>query len=88
LRKAIDNRVDDRVVWRRDKKGFVTPQKEWKNELSKELSEYIHSVKIPEFIDKDYIIEQTDMQLNSSSDLSTYWKMISIIKWIDINNIL
>ena len=87
LRKSIENKVNDKVVWRKDKKGFVTPQGEWKNNLRKELIEYIEKSNVPEFIDKDFLISQTNKDIKNATELSEYWKMISIVKWIDIFNI-
>ena len=39
LRKTLEDKVPDSIVWRKDKKGFNTPQEKWfRNELKKEIN--------------------------------------------------
>ncbi|HAO46167.1 MAG TPA: asparagine synthase (glutamine-hydrolyzing) [Chitinophagaceae bacterium] len=43
LRKSMDKKLPDEIVWRKEKVGFETPQKSWMQE--KALQEYIHESK-------------------------------------------
>lgn len=43
LRKAMDKKLPDEIVWRKEKIGFETPQKNWMQEPA--LQEYIHEAK-------------------------------------------
>jgi asparagine synthase (glutamine-hydrolysing) len=43
MRKAMDKKLPDEIVWRKEKIGFETPQKAWMEEPV--LQEYIHEAK-------------------------------------------
>lgn len=43
LRKAMDKKLPDEIVWRKEKVGFETPQKNWMQQPA--LQEYIHEAK-------------------------------------------
>ena len=43
LRKAMDKKLPDEIVWRKDKVGFEPPQKQWMQDTT--LQEYIHEAK-------------------------------------------
>ncbi len=84
LRKTAEPILDKEVVWRKYKMGFLTPQKEWKTRSQKELDSFVNESEIPKFIDKDYLVKLNSADLNDSSHLSEFWKMISFLKWIKV----
>ena len=44
LRRSLDKKLPDEVVWRKDKKGFSNPQEQWmKEELKDFFKDYISS---------------------------------------------
>ncbi len=43
LRKAMDKKLPDEIVWRKDKVGYEPPQKQWME--NKTLQEYVHEAK-------------------------------------------
>lgn len=43
LRKAMEKKLPDEIVWRKDKIGYEPPQQQWMNQPS--LQEYIHEAK-------------------------------------------
>ncbi|MEI8058739.1 MAG: asparagine synthase-related protein, partial [Ferruginibacter sp.] len=43
LRKTMDNKLPDSIVWRKDKVGYEPPQQQWME--NKTLQEYIHEAK-------------------------------------------
>ncbi|MEO8760848.1 MAG: asparagine synthase (glutamine-hydrolyzing) [Bacteroidia bacterium] len=84
LRKTAEPLLNKEVVWRKDKMGFLTPQKDWKQNSQKELSAFINETNIPIFLNKEYIIKLCNSDLNDSSHLSEFWKMISFLKWAEV----
>lgn len=84
LRKAVEKELPQEVVWRKDKKGFVTPQKKWKKELNSYLNDYINSANFPQVMDKKYILQLNKSDLTNSSQLSEFWKMFSFLKWNEL----
>ena len=84
LRRINVDKLPSRVVWRKDKMGFLTPQQNWKNELSAELNQYLNSCDIPDILDKQTLLTFTDLDFKgNSSKLTEYWRMISVIKWFN-----
>lgn len=83
LRKTIENKLPEKVVWRKDKKGFVTPQQEWKNEVFPTILEYIKDAEIPSILNKSYILELCQKDISSNAHLSEFWRMYSVLKWIE-----
>ncbi len=43
LRKAMDKKIPDTIVWRKDKVGYETPQQQWMEDAG--LQEYMHEAK-------------------------------------------
>ncbi len=84
LRKTAEPLLDKEVVWRKYKMGFLTPQKVWKSQAQKELDQFINDISIPDFLDKNYLIQLNNASINDSSHLSEFWKMVSFLKWADI----
>jgi asparagine synthase (glutamine-hydrolysing) len=84
LRKKAAKIIPEQITWRKDKMGFLTPQQTWKNELKNELKEFINGTPVPDFINKNYLLQLCDRDISNSSHLSEFWKMISFIKWWQI----
>lgn len=87
LRKMLNDKLDDKVVWRKDKKGFVTPQQDWKNELMKKLTEELKDSEIPSIMDRNYVLQLCDKDFSNASHLSEFWRAYSVIKWYNIFNL-
>ena len=84
LRKTAEPLLDKEVVWRKYKMGFLTPQKLWKLQSKKELDTFVNEVKMPGFLDKDYLLKLNNADINDSSHLSEFWKIVSFLKWAEI----
>ena len=84
LRKTAEPLLDKKVVWRKYKMGFLTPQKLWKLESKKKLDTFINETKMPGFLDKHYLLKLNNTDIHDSSHLSEFWKMISFLKWAEI----
>ncbi|MFO0322849.1 MAG: asparagine synthase (glutamine-hydrolyzing) [Bacteroidota bacterium] len=84
LRKTAEPILNKEIVWRKYKMGFLTPQKLWKLKSKNELSQFINDTKIPDFLNREYLIKLNDSDINDTSHLSEFWKLISFLKWLDI----
>ncbi|MDA8824351.1 asparagine synthase (glutamine-hydrolyzing) [Schleiferiaceae bacterium] len=86
LRRMMDKNIPDSIVWRKDKKGFVTPQKNWKKELDTQLSSYLQdNLSSNPFLDKTNVLAALNSENLEGSKLSEIWKLISFVKWYEIN---
>ena len=84
LRKSAEPILDKEVVWRKYKMGFLTPQKVWKLQSKNELNEFINETCIPDFLNKDYLLKLNNADINDSSHLSEFWKIVSFLKWAEV----
>lgn len=84
LRKAAQPLLPDEVVWRKYKMGFLTPQKSWKLKINSQLNSFINDSVLPPFIDKEYLLNLNKAELNDTSHLSEFWKLISFVKWAEV----
>lgn len=84
LRKTAEPVLNKEVVWRKYKMGFLTPQKLWKLQSKTELTEFINDTTIPDFLNKEYLLKLNNADLNDSSHLSEFWKIISFLKWAEV----
>jgi asparagine synthase (glutamine-hydrolysing) len=84
LRKTLDKKVPDEITWRTDKKGFVTPQKNWMQEIGKPLRDYITSSNIPTILNRKNILAALDSPTLNAAQVSEFWKAVSVIKWAEV----
>jgi len=87
LRKMLDEKLDDKVVWRKDKKGFVTPQQDWKNEVMTSLTTELKDSRMPSLMNKEYVLNLCDRDFSNASHLSEFWRAYSVVKWYNIFNL-
>lgn len=87
LRKTIDKKIPDSVVWRTDKKGFVTPQKNWITDLKPQLTFYLNEVKMPSMLNRNKILNSLDGTLDNATKVSEFWKMVAFIKWNEVYHV-
>ena len=87
LRKMMDEKLNDRVVWRKDKKGFVTPQQDWKNEMMNTLTAELKDSKLPSIMDRNYVLALCDKDFSNASHLSEFWRAYSVVKWYNVFNL-
>lgn len=87
LRKMLDKKVGDKVVWRKDKKGFITPQQEWKNELMASLTSELRDSDMPSIMDKNYVLDLCNKDFSNAAHLSEFWRAYSVVKWYNIFNL-
>ena len=87
LRKIIENKLPEGIVWRKDKKGFITPQGQWKKGLQHKLIQYLYDIKWPAYFNRNKIEFFIESELSQNTHLSEFWKLIFIIKWFEINKL-
>lgn len=87
LRKTIENRLPNDVVWRKQKLGFVAPQSKWKKERMKDINEYLMSVQLPSFIKREMLLKLCSDDLDSNAHLSEFWRIFTFLKWIEVFNV-
>lgn len=87
LRKMLNDKVNDKVVWRKDKKGFVTPQQDWKNELITTLTSELKESNLPSLMNRNYVLQLCEKDLTNSTHLSEFWRAYSVIKWYNTFNL-
>jgi asparagine synthase (glutamine-hydrolysing) len=84
LRKIAEPYLPGEVVWRKDKKGFITPQKAWKKELNQNILNYLRNYDFPKILNKQQIVNFTLTDINDSTQLSEFWRMLSFLKWVEV----
>lgn len=82
IRDALNKKGLTQLAWRKDKLGFVAPQKRWMTELSSELKSMLNDSSLPDFLDHNAVRGLTDSNLTSNSSLSEFWRLLSLILWI------
>lgn len=87
LRKSSEPFLPAEITWRKDKLGFVTPQKDWRSQFGKVLEDYFENYKFPDFLNGDYIVSICNKEIKGETPVSEFWKMISLLKWIEVFNI-
>lgn len=82
-RRAAEAVLPAEIVWRRDKLGFTTPQRDWKRQLAAPLQEYVRAHPMPPFLDRIKVEQLLASESSKSVTLSEFWKTIFMLKWID-----
>lgn len=86
-RKALEGSLHPEVVWRRDKKGFVTPQRTWKEELQPRLRAFLSDVPMPGFLDRRQVLEALGRNLPRPSDLNEFWRLVTFLRWSQVHDL-
>ncbi len=84
LRKTAEPVLDKEVVWRKYKMGFLTPQKLWKQQSKNTLTQFVNDINVPDFLNKEYLLKLNNSDINDSSHLSEFWKIVSFLKWAEV----
>ena len=87
LRKSSEPYLPPDITWRKEKLGFVTPEKIWVDKLKKELAGFINNQSIPDIIDSEKLIKLISNGLNDKINLGEIWKIILFIRWYNVFNL-
>ncbi len=84
LRNSMNNFIPDKIAWRRDKKGFPTPERKWMMRLK---DDFVNVVKedrdtLDQFFDTNLILKDYDL-IVSNPDIKSHflWKIYNFVKW-------
>ena len=81
LRKAMQEDMDEEVIFRKNKLGFAAPQKNWLDKLSDEFIEkYLSDFKSLKYFNKKEIEKIFKEKINDEMR----WKFLSIELWLDV----
>jgi len=72
-RRTFEGLIDEKILWRKDKLGFPTPQKEW-FEMGLEQ-------KIRTYISTSSFLKSLDVNLNGQLSHKTLWKLANLAAW-------
>jgi asparagine synthase (glutamine-hydrolysing) len=87
LRKSSEPYLPKEITWRKEKFGFVTPEKLWAVELEKGLTEFVQNNNIPKIINPEKLLGIIRSGTNDKINLGEIWKVILFIKWYNIFNL-
>lgn len=87
LRRISEPYLPNEVVWRKDKKGFLTPQRIWKQELKQKIYNYLKDFDLPKIFNKDYIFKACLEDIEDNTQLSEFWRFFLFLKWLEVYQI-
>lgn len=87
LRKAMEPELPAPIIWRKDKKGFVTPQGEWMRSLKEHMIEKLRLMRDVSVIDKERFIQELQKEQNGAAQLSELFRIYSLVRWMEIYNV-
>lgn len=82
VRKAMNGKLPDEVLWSKKKQGFSVPQKYWVEKLRPQLGEWITGNE--KFFNTDKILKKIDSGGGNDPHL---WRIISTASWINLLNL-
>jgi asparagine synthase (glutamine-hydrolysing) len=83
IRKALENKGLGSLAWRKDKLGFVVPQKLWRDELLSQLRQNWRHLELDEVFDLEKVKELLDNPVLSNSAQSEFWRIYGLLRWIE-----
>lgn len=88
LRKSIDSILPDEITWRKDKKGFPTPIKEWvRKDLKEDVEKILFDGRLAnrKILNMKMLNQQFDRHCNGEIDLSwEIWRWVCLELWFRI----
>ncbi len=87
VRHYLNGKVPNDVTWRTDKKGFVTPQMQWKEQLAPHIQRYLAQCDFPAELNADYFRQLAARPVQSPAHLSEFWRAYSVLRWMESNNL-
>lgn len=84
LRRAVEHKLPAEIVWRKDKKGFITPQHQWQEAQKKQLLSFLHEIPIPGIFHREYILQMAQSKQQWGTSSNEFWKLLSILVWMDV----
>ncbi len=84
VRHYLSGKVPDAITWRVDKLGFVTPQQDWKAQLTPTLRSYLENYNYPPELNAAYFKTLAHSDLSNNAHLSEFWRAYSVLRWMEV----
>jgi len=84
LRKTSEPYLPAEITWRKEKFGFVTPERTWTDQLKNQIDEFISGNNLPEIIDRHSLRRVVTSSEDNGIKLGEIWKIILFIKWFNV----
>jgi asparagine synthase (glutamine-hydrolysing) len=84
LRNSVKDYVPSKIVWRRDKKGFPTPERKWMMKLKDNFIKTVTDTRdeLDTYFRTDEILKDFDLIVNNHSIKSHFiWKIYNYSRW-------
>jgi asparagine synthase (glutamine-hydrolysing) len=84
LRNSMNGKMPDNIVWRRDKKGFPTPERKWMKLLKEDFIKVVNESKddLSSYFNTDLILNNYDRIISDQEIKSHFlWKIYNFAKW-------
>lgn len=84
LRLAMNGTLPDEITWRKDKKGFTTPERRWLFHDASRLKELIRDEKkLSRYIDREKACEYVDSVIEGTGgDTKMIWRWMNMSLWL------
>lgn len=82
-RKAVETKLPDEIVWRRDKVGFETPEQRWMREGESRLLDILdQGVVGGEYLDLERVRRDAPRLLEEDGGFSKVWRWANVLLWL------
>jgi asparagine synthase (glutamine-hydrolysing) len=87
FREAMRGIVPDEVIDRKDKVGFVTPEKDWLVHSRKKVLDWIECLDQVGFLKKDKCVREVRGVLDGTKPFSWQaWRMVNFAQWFSMQS--
>ena len=83
IRDSLDRKGLKSLAWRKDKLGFVVPQKMWRDELFPQLQNEWKNLELDEVFDLKAVLDLLNHPVSSNAAQSEFWRIYGLIRWIE-----
>ena len=80
-RHAFEKDLPQEIVWRRDKMGYKTPQRDWLGKLHPKITSFLRDSNVPAFIDGRKLEGWQGTGESGDIHFTEYWRILLFVKW-------
>jgi asparagine synthase (glutamine-hydrolysing) len=81
LRKSSEPYLPNDITWRKEKFGFVTPERLWTEQVKEHVYEIVMENNIPAIIDRRNLLNILQSRINDNIKYGEIWKILLFIRW-------
>ncbi len=81
-RVAIEDKLPDEIVWRRDKVGFETPEQQWFKAGKSHLLDLLNDDVASDYLDMPYVRREAP-GLIDSGNTGKVWRWVNLVLWLE-----